>query len=80
MVGETNYGYCFRENKIHYMDGRVKRCKMPLTDGKPCGDTKLGGPRCPYNLVGCEKEGPKLDYSKLVFITYPECNRAKSKE
>ena len=72
MIGETNYGYCFRENELWYQDVQDGPCKMPLKDGNPCGDSALGGPRCPYS-----RRGPDIDFDKLIFITYPQCNKKK---
>ena len=56
MIGKTRYGFCLREARLCGCDDDSdQQCKIPLSDGKPCGDTGLSTDRkkqhnrCVYN-------------------------------
>ena len=73
MMGEITAGHCLREWELWYGDKPAgplqKPCPIPLSDGKLCGDTTCGGPRCPYN-----RKGLKVDMTGQKHVTYAYLN------
>lgn len=75
MLGGTTAGFCRREWDLWYGDGTDPgQCKLPLSDGKPCGDAGRDGTRCPYNK-DC---GLTVDMSNIKYTTYAYLNDPKA--
>ena len=71
-MGGTNFGFCYREWVLWYGDGTDPGpCQVPLTDGKPCGDTGLSQPRCPYNRTGLNVELSNITYTTYSYLNNP---------